>query len=157
MDKSESVTVMEMTIFHLKAKSMNYINFHNLKPGDKIVVPKSWIKLVQHHVVYLGQNYSGQELIAENAVGMYVRVIAADQFFKENPKITRIERFSGSNSERRAAIERALKKLGQPYDLINFNCEHFANYVQTGETKSDQVAWGFLALCAIAVVAIFAD
>lgn len=136
---------------------MNYIYFHNLKPGDKIVVPKSWLKLVQHHVIYLGQNYSGQDLIAENAVGMYVRIITADQFFKENPEITRIERFSGSNSERKAAIERALKKLGQPYDLINFNCEHFANYVQTGEIKSNQVGWGLFALGVLAVLAILAD
>ncbi len=136
---------------------MNYINFHSLKPGDKIVVPKSSLKLVQHHVIYLGQNYSGQDLIAENAVGMCVRIITGDQFFTENNKITRIERFFGSNSERRTAIERALKKLGQPYDLINFNCEHFANYVQSGEIKSEQVGWGLLALGILAVAAILTD
>jgi Lecithin retinol acyltransferase len=136
---------------------MNYVNFHNLKPGDKIVAPKSWLKLVQHHVIYLGQNYSGQDLIAENAVGMHVRIITADQFFAENPEITRIERFTGSNADRKVAIERALKKLGQRYDLINFNCEHFANYVQTGEIKSPQVGWGLLALGVLAAVLIFAD
>ncbi|HPM32216.1 MAG TPA: lecithin retinol acyltransferase family protein [Chryseolinea sp.] len=135
---------------------MKYVNFYNLKPGDKIVVPKSWMQVIQHHVIYLGQNHLGVHLIAENAVGSYVRVIAVDQFFQENPRVTRIDRFSGNNVQRRLAIERALKKLGQPYDLINFNCEHFANYVQKGVLKSDQVGWGILLLGVLAIAA-FAD
>lgn len=135
---------------------MSYVNFYNLKPGDKIVVPKSWMRFIQHHVIYLGQNHLGVHLIAENAVGLDVRVITVDQFFQENPEVTRIDRFVGDNVQRRLAIERALKKLGQPYDLINFNCEHFANYVQKGVLKSDQVGWGILLLGVLAVAA-FAD
>ena len=147
---------MVMTISHQKVKVMKYVNFYNLKPGDKIVVPKSWMRIVQHHVIYLGQNHLGVHLIAENAVGLYVRVITVDQFFQENPEVTRIDRFAGDNVQRRLAIERALKKLGQPYDLINFNCEHFANYVQKGILKSDQVGWGILLLGVLAIAA-FAD
>lgn len=125
---------------------MSYVNFYNLKPGDKIVVPKSSLKLVQHHVIYLGQDHFSQDLIAENAVGRHVRLVTAKEFFKENPEVTRIDRFQGSNYERKLAIERALKLLGKPYSLIDFNCEHFANYVQSGTFKSDQVSWGFLLL-----------
>jgi hypothetical protein len=133
---------------------MNHIIMYNLKPGDKIVVPKSWMRVIQHHVVYLGQNYLGQDLIGENVVGAVVRVVTAEQFFAENPEITRIDPFQGTNFERRIAIERALEKLGQPYDLINFNCEHFANYVQTGVLKSNQVGWGLFILGVIAIAAI---
>lgn len=135
---------------------MNYIEFYNLKPGDKVEVPKSNFNLVQHHVIILGQNFQGQDLIAENVAGLYVRIITAEEFFLANPKITRITRFNGSNFDRRVAIERALKKVGSPYDLINFNCEHFANYVQKGKATSDQVGWGFLIL-GIIVIAVLAD
>lgn len=133
---------------------MNYVSFYDLKPGDKIVIPKSWMRVIQHHVVYLGQNHLGVHLIAENAVGLFVRVISVDQFFQENPEVTRIDRFTGDNVQRRIAIERALKKLGQPYDLINFNCEHFANYVQTGSATSNQIGWAFFLIAAFAIATL---
>ena len=137
---------------------MDYIKYYNLKPADRIVVPKSLAGIVQHHAVYLGQNYSGQDLIAENVAGKFVRVVTADDFFQANPKVTRIERFTKNNYERRVAIERALKLLGKPYDLINFNCEHFANYVQHGKIESFQIGravFGFIAF--IIVVGILSE
>jgi len=135
---------------------MNYIKFYNLKPGDKVEVPKSNFNLVQHHAAVLGQDFQGQDLMVENVAGSFVRVITADEFFLANPKITRITPFKGSNLERRIAIQRALEKVGSPYDLINFNCEHFANYVQKGKATSDQVGWGLLIL-GIIVIAALAD
>jgi uncharacterized protein YycO len=134
----------------------NYINLYQLKPGDRIVVPKSWLKVIQHHVIYLGQNHMGVHLIAENAVGLYVRIIAADEFFRGNPQVTRVDHFVGNNSDRKIAVQRALKQVGQPYDLINYNCEHFATYVQTGKPTSNQVGWG-LALLGVFAIAAFAD
>lgn len=129
---------------------MNFIEFYKLKPGDRIVAPKSLAGLVQHHAVYLGSNYAGQNLIGENVYGKHVRVLTAEQFFLANPKVTRIERFSGTNYDRQVAVKRALKLLGQPYDLINFNCEHFANFVQHGKSESNQSKWGiFFGLIAL--------
>jgi hypothetical protein len=29
--------------------------------------------------------------------------------------------------------------LGKPYDLVIFNCEHFARWIATGKTESKQV------------------
>jgi uncharacterized protein YycO len=126
---------------------------NNIQPADRIVIPKSEFQLVQHHAVYLGQNYSGQDLIAENKYGIGVRLITAEDFFSGVNKVTRIERFSGSNGERKNAVQRALDKLGQPYHLINFNCESFANHVQHAYSTSKQVAWGFLGLLAFIFVA----
>lgn len=152
--ESEIATVMMN--FHQEANDMNYIKFYDLKPGDKVEVPKSNFNLVQHHTVVLGQDFQGQDLMAENVAGSYVRIITAADFFLANPRITRITPFVGSSLDRRVAIQRALEKVGSPYDLINFNCEHFANYVQSGKATSDQVSWGLLIL-GILAIALLAD
>jgi hypothetical protein len=83
--------------------------------------------------------------------------MSAEQFFTENPTITRIVRFEGDNFQRKHAIQRALEKLGQPYDLINFNCEHFATYVQTGIPTSNQVRWGLFAAATLIALVVFSD
>jgi uncharacterized protein YycO len=115
----------------------------NLKPADRIVVPKSGLRVIQHHAIYLGQNKKGEHLIAENKIGYGVRVVNADIFFKDAIEITRIERFSGNNFQRKIAIKKALTKLGLPYDLINYNCHHFANEIQNGWPQSEQVINAF--------------
>ncbi len=124
---------------------------YGLKPGDRIVTPKSTWRLVQHHVIYLGQNYQGIDLIIENKVGHGVRIITADQFFNECLEITRIESFKGNGYQRQLAVQRALKQVGQPYNLINYNCESFANQVQHNKVHSRQSKTGFI----IAALAIF--
>ncbi len=127
-----------------------YIKKHNLKPADRIVTPKSGLRLVQHHVIYLGQNYNGVDLIIENKVGHGVRIITADQFFSQSPEITRIERFKGNGYQREQAVKRALDNVGKPYSLINFNCESFSNLVQHNRVESKQsntgLGLGLLAL-----------
>ncbi len=130
------------------------IKHYKLKPGDRIVAPKSLAGIIQHHAVYLGTDHRGQDLIAENVYGKFVAVVNAKKFFDEYPQITRVEAFKGNDFERRGAVERALKLLGKPYSLINFNCEHFANYVQHGKVESFQVNRGILALFAIVVVGL---
>lgn len=119
-----------------------YINKYKLQPGDRLVTPKSKLRLVQHHVIYLGKNYQGIDLIIENKQGHGVRVITADSFFKEIFEIDRIEHFKGNGAQRKAAVQRALKEVGQPYHLINFNCESFANLVQNNRTHSKQSRTG---------------
>jgi Permuted papain-like amidase enzyme, YaeF/YiiX, C92 family len=115
------------------------IKQYNLKPGDRIVVPKSGLRVIQHHAIYLGQNNQGVDLIAENKIGHGVRLITANEFFEYVINITSIERFAGNNYERQLAVQKALQKLGKPYDLINYNCENFATEIQTGVSYSEQV------------------
>lgn len=133
---------------------MDYVKFYNLKPADRILVPKSLAGIIQHHVIYLGCNHLGQHLIAENVVGYCVRVVGIEQFFAENPSATKIIRFEGDGSERRRAVERALKEVGKPYSLIDYNCEHFANYVQHGKPSSLQIGNAFLILLVFVVVGV---
>ena len=147
------------TIRHL-SKTLN-INPMNQKiqklgllPADRIVVPKSGLRIVQHHALYLGKNHQGVDLIAENKIGFGVRLVTADDFFKNVIEVTRIEKFNGNNYQRRIAVQKALDKLGQPYHLIDYNCQHFANEVQYNFIKSDQVEGLFEGLKIAAGVAL---
>ncbi len=132
----------------LNKKRMKFQNL-NLKPGDRIVVPKSGLRIVQHHALYLGRNYQGLDLIAENKIGFGVRLVTVGEFLKDVIEITRIERFKGTNYERKQAVQKALQKTGQPYHLINYNCQHFANEIQYGKVESDQATNAIIALAAI--------
>lgn len=133
---------------------MSKIQYYDLKPADRILSPKSLFGIIQHHAVYLGRNYQGQDLIAENAFGKYVRIVTAEEFFREYPTVTRIDRFQGSEYERTTAIQRALDLLNQPYSLISFNCEHYVNVVQFNKRESKQIGWALLLilLCVVGFI-----
>ena len=121
------------------------------------MVPKSVFGLVQHHAIYLGMDHFGRDIIAENIVGKYVCTTPAEEFFVKNPGVTRIERFTGNGLARRQAVERALKLMGKPYNLIDFNCEHFANKVQTNIPFSPQLRFGVGVLITLILIAVFSE
>jgi len=118
---------------------MIYASKYDLQPADRIVECITQLGISKHHSVYLGTDHQGIEWIAENYKFNGVRLLKANDYFKSIISIKRIERFKGSPTQRRNAVQRALDLVGQPYDLINFNCEHFAEYVQYGKRKSHQV------------------
>lgn len=130
--------------------------FH-LEPGDRIVVPKSFFDIIQHHVLYLGYNILGQHLICENVIGVGVKLTRVD-FFIDVKSVTRIEKFQGNNFERRRLVEKALSKLGMPYSLINYNCESFCNDIQYNVIKSSQASVGlFIGFIGIMISLINTD
>ena len=135
---------------------MNKIIRHfNLKPADRIIIPKSGIKLVQHHAIYIGPNHQGIDMIAENKAGIGVQIITANEFFKGVTEITDIIRFKGDYFQRQSAIQRALRLKGKSYHLVNFNCESYANYVQPNHSTSSQATNGlgiFTAACLLFLV-----
>lgn len=130
------------------------ISRHNLKPGDRIVEPKSSLRLVQHHSIYLGQDISGTDWIIENKIGFGVRLVTAKEYFSAVIEVTRIERFYGTGEQRKAAVQKALSEIGKPYDLINYNCESFANYIQYGHTRSVQLEGGLAVLLLFLIIVI---
>ncbi|MFY9307706.1 MAG: lecithin retinol acyltransferase family protein [Bacteroidia bacterium] len=105
------------------------VNKFNLQPGDRVVVPKSQWQLVQHHALYLGCDDYGNHYMCENVIGIGVRLVSVAEFLNGVTQITRIEKFTGNDYERKAVVQKALSKLGQPYNLINYNCESFVNEV----------------------------
>jgi len=139
-------------------KELQIIRELNLEPGDRIVVPKSLFGIIQHHALYLGYNSQGQHLICENMIGVGVRLIRVEDFFKHVIHVTRIEKFKGNNFERKQLVEKALSKLGKPYSLINYNCESFCNDVQHNVIKSGQVSTGlFIGFVGIMIALLNTD
>lgn len=121
---------------------MKYQKLYNLEPGDGIVEPLFQTGLSMHHAIYLGSDDRGIELIAENHKSFGVRVVEANTFFRTVKRIERITKFIGTAAQRKLAIERALALRGRPYDLLGYNCEHYANEVQSGSPTSAQVRNG---------------
>lgn len=121
----------------------------DLQPGDRVVVPITGLILSQHHAIYFGY-YHGTSYFIENKIGRGVHLISSEQFFNENPRITRIEKFPGNEFQRQHALQAAFRKIGTRYDLLSYNCEHFSNEVQHFKAYSNQTkvagAIGILAL-----------
>lgn len=115
-----------------------YASKYGLQPADRIKEPIFQTGLSKHHSIYLGMDQYGQEWISENHWQHGVRLVKADEYFKEGNTYT-IVPFEGTYLERISAVKRALAILGKTYDLIRYNCEHYASYVQTGKAESKQV------------------
>ncbi|MBA3972259.1 MAG: lecithin retinol acyltransferase family protein [Bacteroidetes bacterium] len=135
-------------------RNLQLVNHFNLKPGDRIVVPKSNWQLVQHHALYLGYDEFGNHYMCENVIGIGVRLTTVRSFFNGVKKVTRIESYTGNNYNRKIVVQNALSKLGQPYNLINYNCESFVNEVLLRRAQSNQVqnALGLLGLALLIAV-----
>jgi len=134
---------------------MIYANRYRLNPADRIINPIFATGLSKHHAIYLGMDDHGVEWISENYQGRGVRMVKARDFFMRS-KSFRIQKFDGDWAAREAAIIRALEELGKPYDLINYNCEHYAEFVQYNRFFSGQVerfreGVKVAAICVIAV------
>lgn len=140
MVRSERGTLMAMILKTLRVKDMErFLQKYNLRPGDRIVTPRSGFRVIQHHAIYWGKDINGVHWILENQDYVGVRFIELDKFLKGVFEIKRIERFQGNDYERTVALKRGEKLLGRNYDLFNFNCEHFANYLQHGKSFSVQM------------------
>jgi len=133
------------------SKNLHYLN---LQLADRLVVPKSNARWVQHHAIYLGIDENGIEWIAENMIGHGVRLVTAADFLMNAIEVTRVERFSGSKAERRNAVQKAIALVGTNYDILQFNCEHYANMIQHNRKVSRQVKAGLALGVAGLLVAI---
>lgn len=120
---------------------------NSLKPIDVIVAKKrlGLGRILDHYIVHLGNG-----IFVGNLKGS-VKKVTQDELH-DLLKIyepVKIRKFPGTHLEAREAIFRVRQKLGQPYSVIGFNCEHFANWVQYGKQTSNQVVNGFLILAGL--------
>ncbi len=120
-------------------KDLQLVNHLKLQPGDRVVIPKSQWQIIQHHALYLGYDDFGNHYMCENVFGDGVKLTRVEIFFRDVTNVTRIEKFVGTNFERKVVVQNALTKLGQPYSLINYNCESFVNDVLFKNSHSKQV------------------
>lgn len=120
-----------------------FVLSNHLRPGDAIIIKQYnkgvFLNLLDHYVLYLGDDY----FMANYQAG--TRILTCPEIYQFLPsmRVDRIRRFTGSEQERRNAVQRALAhKDRRSYHLIANNCEHFANDVQFGVSSSDQVLIG---------------
>ena len=115
------------------------MNLLSIQGGDILYVHRG---LYKHYGVYAGDGkvihfapLSGKEIKAENAV---VHETTLGNFLKGG--ILKIDNKSKAMFPRQKIVERARSQIGKKsYNLVFYNCEHFANWCKTGVYESDQV------------------
>lgn len=122
-------------------KISEFVNRYNIKPADAIAVKKDGFGLLDHYLVYLGEDYWGEHQFMANYT-RGTRILSQNELrkFASYMHPVKISRFIGNKYEREKAVERAFELKDQKsYHLILNNCEHFKNRVQYGIPYSDQV------------------
>jgi len=114
------------------------------KKGDVIFVDRL---LYKHYGIYVNEKNvvhfspdKGKEISAEDA---YIRKTTLDEFLKGG--VLRIDHSVKRAFPPEEIARRALRLVGtnlNEYNLIFFNCEHFAHWCATGKLKSKQVEKG---------------
>lgn len=138
------------------SKISKFIAAYNMRPGDAIKAKKIGWEILDHYAVYVGQDYNGEHYFMANSMRdgvRYYNEIEVEDLLREfAPK--QIRKFEGDEIERKHAVLRASNEEGKAYNLIRYNCEHFANYVQYGKKKSGQVSLAGVSLTVIAFLII---
>lgn len=118
-----------------------FINANNLKPADALEMACPTVGYPKHYAIYAGIENGCHKFIANIKDGVQLLSNEQLQGFVQKYEVTDIERFNGSLAERKNAMKRAIKRIGEKaYSIIFNNCEHFKNWVLYGEDKSKQVA-----------------
>jgi hypothetical protein len=126
-----------------------FVEQNDLQTGDRLITEKG--PFSRHHSIFV-QVLNGVPLVAENQAGKGVQYITLEDFLLRtgSGKIW-IQKFVGTQSARESLIPRINALVNTPYDLVNFNCEHFANLIQTGVVASKQVAVAVLGVIVIGI------
>jgi hypothetical protein len=111
------------------------MNINTIRTGDLIVRQKG--PFSTHYIVWIGWQ-NGVQVVAENHNGDGVRYTSLEEALAGKP-IKRFEKFGGTESQRCLVISQINKMVGRSYDLVVFNCEHFARWISTGKIESKQV------------------
>lgn len=131
---------------------MNILQNQNIKPGDGLVRSKSFLGLIDHYGLYVGQSK-----VIENHPLHGVRLISLADFLNGR-QLLRVKPFSGNEWGRNTAVRKAFEMIGAHYDVLDFNCEHFVNHIHNVGIKSNQVdlakglVFGVLAIGLIAAI-----
>src|SRR6187549_2896512 len=110
------------------------MNINTLKTGDLIVREKG--PFSTHYIVWIGWQ-NGIMRVAENHNDEGVRYTSLEEALDGKP-IKRFEKFGGNEKQRSLVALKVNDLVGKSYDLIVFNCEHFARWICNGKPESKQ-------------------
>lgn len=131
---------------------MDIIRKNNIRPGDGLVRSKSFLGIIDHYGLYVGQF-----MAIENHPLHGVRLVTLAEFLNGRD-LQRVKRFPGNDWSRRKAVDKAYSMIGTRYDMLDFNCEHFVNHIHNIGIKSNQaevakgLVFGLLAFGFIAAI-----
>jgi lecithin:retinol acyltransferase len=118
-----------------------------LRLADKIRIVGSF----SHVGIILEVPYFGPIIVAHNDKHRGVEIVTLESF-SAGRRVEVDSRVIGGSKVQAEMVRRARSLVGRPYDLLDFNCEHYASYVQTGKAASPQLqAVGILALVLVGV------
>lgn len=126
-----------------------------LNPADVIIAKKRGWYVWDHYIVYMGSQHSKMYFIANDMSGG-VRIFDEHEVEKLITQFEprQVRKFEGDYWERQHALKRAEGELGKKYNLISFNCEHLANYIQFGKRESKQSQNWLMAAAALALLVV---
>ena len=88
-----------------------------------------------HYGIYIGAWGGYPHCVINNAKFQQVEITTLVAFADGRP-IELAERLARNGWEAARIVQRAFSLLGKKYDLLNFNCEHAANFALRGEAIS---------------------
>jgi hypothetical protein len=111
------------------------MNAGELLPGTRLITRR---RAYFHHGIYVGNgrviHYAGW---FHSARGL-VEEVTIEQFTEGRP--FRIGRVPANRQRGEQVVQRARSRLGERcYHLLRNNCEHFCNWCQVGECRTEQV------------------
>ena len=139
-----------------RSQIQRFVRQNQLRPADAVIVKKRGLGILDHYVIYLGEYKGTPQFIANYTKGVKIIPLRELQNFLSTYAPVKLNRFVGSEQQRKEAIRRAYQRLDEDaYHLILNNCEHYARYVQEGNPRSNQVRnWGLGALGGLALLGL---
>jgi len=119
---------------------------YSLRPGDVLVRNKSFLGVIDHYGLYVG---NGQ--IIDNHPARGVSIIGLSSFLNGR-KLKQIKRFEGNSYKRNQVINKAHSMIGMNYHLTQFNCEHFVTEAWGAGRQSRQVSAAGLLIFSILTI-----
>lgn len=115
----------------------DFVLSNNLQPADAVILHKKFMGMVDHFVIYLGNEENEPKFVANFTKG--IKVLPNEEINEQLKKYVpkKIERYPGNDFHREEAVNRALSRLGEKaYGFFSNNCEHFKNWVHYGKQYS---------------------
>ena len=122
---------------------INAISTGALKSCDGLMVTEPIAPFIKHYFTYAYQDNDGNYwfFVTMASIGE-VKLMNENEILnlalKHNFTLKKHIPFRGSESQRKAALNRGMKALGKPYRWVGANCENLMQYIQTGVSKSKQ-------------------